>query len=948
MAASDKITVAVRVRPLGEHGVGDIVVHDSHASSIIIGVDRSFTFDYIFPSDSNQSEVYNTLVAPLIKNCLYGINATVLAYGQTGSGKTYTMGTAFDIDEFSMNDCVGIIPRAIVDIFEQIDSMTESDYAVEAQFIELYNEELRDLLTPKKNVVKIQEKVGGGIYLSGATTVRINCVNDALHIIRAGGESRSTGSTKMNAQSSRSHAILTLHISQRKKVEGETRVELISSKFHFVDLAGSERLGRTGAEGERAKEGIKINFGLLALGNVINALSENQRHVPYRDSKLTRLLCDSLGGNSRTVLIACISPAEIDMAESVNTLQYATRAKKIRNTISVNVTNMTSTDAETLKKLLIENRRLRQQLKMVTAQASSSSMRSAPYQLPPGRAATKPPLNLRVKENLAQIASAFDKVMITRVKQMSEITSVGAARFYKKMKLNNLKVQHVVLEGCGDSKANQLLPLMRSLEREIDEASIRVTELAEALRNTGATIHDLLGRVERAITAFPPTWQYVPQTIRSAMSTRLSNSDSAGLQCYNSNLNKILQHSEMEQAGTLALIQQLHEIAGPSLLRRYQPSLLSKVAHGDDMRADVFDDGNSIQQAGPSISSLLPGLLDGNVKRKSGLTTANRLATSGTAAGTRRGVGIRKPAVPRLRQGTTTTSTQQHPPASTRPYSAGIVTTATASNNPARMSYVAAVACNSIPEEYLNMLEASAPISTAGFTSVQSVEPLTTPGPSRGVEERPEPPRTVVRPVQTSPRNLPQAVVPPMPAVEVEDVEMGSMEKPTRTVSSARHHHVPVSSRVVWHNGLPLPVVDGPEQENCPPLNDVSMRDVTTSDIKPQSTEVLRNFQPTKRPITEVGIGDDHDDDNTRTRVITTPIGDLSAGGENIVSLRKAIEERENNDSNDEADQEDGEATVDAAVGSRESGKRTKFTLRRSIMERFQRCGIDFNTFAPP
>ncbi|VDL18941.1 unnamed protein product [Hymenolepis diminuta] len=366
------------------------------------------------------------------------------------------------------------------------------------------------------------------------------------------------------------------------------------------------------------------------------------------------------------------------------------------------------------------------------------------------------------------------------------------------------------------------------------------------------------------------------------------------------------------------------------------------------MRADVFDDGNSIQQAGPSISSLLPGLLDGNVKRKSGLTTANRLATSGTAAGTRRGVGIRKPAVPRLRQGTTTTSTQQHPPASTRPYSAGIVTTATASNNPARMSYVAAVACNSIPEEYLNMLEASAPISTAGFTSVQSVEPLTTPGPSRGVEERPEPPRTVVRPVQTSPRNLPQAVVPPMPAVEVEDVEMGSMEKPTRTVSSARHHHVPVSSRVVWHNGLPLPVVDGPEQENCPPLNDVSMRDVTTSDIKPQSTEVLRNFQPTKRPITEVGIGDDHDDDNTRTRVITTPIGDLSAGGENIVSLRKAIEERENNDSNDEADQEDGEATVDAAVGSRESGKRTKFTLRRSIMERFQRCGIDFNTFAPP
>ncbi len=163
--------------------------------------------------------------------------------------------------------------------------------------------------------------MGGGIYLAGATSVRIHNVNDALQLIRTGGESRSTGSTKMNAHSSRSHAILTLHINQRKKDVENGRVDLISSKFHFVDLAGSERLGRTGAEGERAKEGIKINYGLLALGNVINALSENQKHVPYRDSKLTRLLCDSLGGNSRTVLIACISPAEIDMGESINTLQ---------------------------------------------------------------------------------------------------------------------------------------------------------------------------------------------------------------------------------------------------------------------------------------------------------------------------------------------------------------------------------------------------------------------------------------------------------------------------------------------------------------------------------------------------------------------------------------------------------------------------------------------------
>nr|CDS29761.1 expressed protein [Hymenolepis microstoma] len=363
------------------------------------------------------------------------------------------------------------------------------------------------------------------------------------------------------------------------------------------------------------------------------------------------------------------------------------------------------------------------------------------------------------------------------------------------------------------------------------------------------------------------------------------------------------------------------------------------------MRVDVFDDGNSIQQAGPSISSLLPGLLDGNVKRKPGLN-ATRPATSGAVTESRRGTGIRKPAVPRLRKGASTQ--QNYPPVTTRPYSAGTVTTATTSttlNNPARMSYVAAVTCNSIPEEYLNMLETTAMTTTISSKSAQPVEPLMTPGSSRGVEERLEPPRTVVRPVRTSPRNLPQAVVPPMPVAEVEDVEMRSMEKPAQTVSSVRHHHVPMSSRVVWHNGLPLPVVDSPEQENCPPLNDVSMREISTSDSKPQTTEVIRSFQPTKRPITDVISGDD--DDTGRTGVITTPAGDLPACSEDIANFQKAIEEQEGG-SNGEGDREEGEGTVDAAVGSRDSGKRTKFTLRRSIMERFQRCGIDFNTFAPP
>ncbi|VDK33810.1 unnamed protein product [Taenia asiatica] len=951
MVVSDKITVAVRVRPLGEHGVGDVVVHDPASSSLIIGVDRSFTFDHIFPPETDQISIYDVLVAPLINDCLIGVNATVLAYGQTGSGKTYTMGTSYEVEDFSMTDGVGIIPRAIVSLFEQIKNITDSEFAVEAQFIELYNEELRDLLTPRKNPVKIQEKVGGGIYLSGATSVRISSVYDALHLIRAGGESRSTGSTKMNAHSSRSHAILTLHISQRKKVDGDSRVELISSKFHFVDLAGSERLGRTGAEGERAKEGIKINYGLLALGNVINALSENQKHVPYRDSKLTRLLCDSLGGNSRTVLIACISPAEIDMSESINTLQYATRAKKIRNTISVNVANMTSADAETLKKLLAENRRLRQQLKLVTSQ-SGSGMRAVPYSRSPSRLpSARPLLPLRAKENLAQIANSFDKVMALRMKQMSEITNASAARFQRMLQLTNLRMQHAVFEGCGDPQANQLVGQMRTLEKEIDDAATQVTNLAEALRKSAAATHDLLGKVERAIHSFPPSCQYIPQSIRSAMSTRLSNSDLAGLQCYNGSLINVLQFSQAEHARSLAVVQQLNLIAGPALLHRYLPSLIGKVAEGGGIRSELFDDGKGIQQDGPSISSLLPGLLEGSVKRKPGTTRSGR---PDSTVESRRGLGMKKP-VSRVRPAPTAASHQQQQPIS-RPF--GLT-----SKSP-WTSYVAAMGCSHLPEEYLSMLEAAAPQVTATLTSVGTADPscstsaagaphvgdVNSPSAVDSPNHGPIAPRTVTRPARAS--RL-QNQVPPIPNMDVGDEEMPSCHRQP----PVRHHHVPVSSRVVWHNGLPLPVVDSPEQENCPPP-DVPMPEAPrTSRLEAgqackvaTSGEVLRTLpchtssHVSKRTIAEVGLSDD---DNANFNVGGSNHGNARGCG----ATCSVMNEGSGDDNGNEEDDDDGAqsaGTTIAAVGSRETGKRSKFTFRRSIVERFQRCGIDFTTFAPP
>ncbi|OON22728.1 kinesin motor domain protein, partial [Opisthorchis viverrini] len=346
-----------------------------NAPQIVLGKDSSFTFDYVFNINSAQDTIFNTLARPLIDGCLNGYNATILAYGQTGSGKTYTMGTGFDLT--ASNQDAGIIPRAVQYLFARISQCRAEaadkhqpvpEFKVVAQFLELYNEELVDLLDAdrsRKPHLRLHENAQGDIYLTGVSTRLVSSLNDTLKCLRDGSLVRSTASTNMNAQSSRSHAIFTLHVRQQRLVkydedsngprQTETQdsehdpdstvvdpipeYETLTAKFHFVDLAGSERLKRTGATGDRAKEGISINRGLLALGNVISALGDKAKrgcHVPYRDSKLTRLLQDSLGGNSRTIMIACISPSDCDFLETLNTLKYANRARNIRNRIVMN------------------------------------------------------------------------------------------------------------------------------------------------------------------------------------------------------------------------------------------------------------------------------------------------------------------------------------------------------------------------------------------------------------------------------------------------------------------------------------------------------------------------------------------------------------------------------------------------------------------------------------
>uniref|UniRef100_A0A8C2T6M2 Kinesin-like protein KIF21A n=1 Tax=Coturnix japonica TaxID=93934 RepID=A0A8C2T6M2_COTJA len=338
---------------------------------VFLGKDKAFTFDYVFNIDSQQEEIYVQCIEKLIEGCFEGYNATVFAYGQTGAGKTYTMGTGFDVNITEEEQ--GIISRAVKHLFRCIEEKKQAaikqglpppDFKVNAQFLELYNEEILDLFDTtrdidaknKKSNIKIHEDSAGGIYTVGVTTRTVNGESEMMQCLKLGALSRTTASTQMNVQSSRSHAIFTIHLCQTRvcpafntdnttdnRILSESsemnEFETLTAKFHFVDLAGSERLKRTGATGERAKEGISINCGLLALGNVISALGDKSKkatHVPYRDSKLTRLLQDSLGGNSQTLMIACVSPSDRDFMETLNTLKYANRARNIKNKVMVN------------------------------------------------------------------------------------------------------------------------------------------------------------------------------------------------------------------------------------------------------------------------------------------------------------------------------------------------------------------------------------------------------------------------------------------------------------------------------------------------------------------------------------------------------------------------------------------------------------------------------------
>lgn len=332
MADTCCIRVVCRVRPLNSKEIasGSEFVTTFPAEKAVALKSRVFQFDHVFKPEFTQSQVYALSALPLVKDVLSGYNATIFAYGQTASGKTHTMeGDLID------PDLQGITPRIINEIFEQIYAMdTNLEFHIKVSYFELYMEKIRDLLDVTKVNLPIHETKKKVPYVKGITERFVTAPDEVQAIIEEGKSNRHVSVTNMNTHSSRSHAIFLISIKQENKETHHT----LTGKLYLVDLAGSEKVEKTNAQGLTLEEAKTINKSLLALSNVISALSEGTKsHIPYRDSKLTRVLQESLGGNARTTLVICCSPSSYNESETKSTLSFGDRAKMIKNKVEINV-----------------------------------------------------------------------------------------------------------------------------------------------------------------------------------------------------------------------------------------------------------------------------------------------------------------------------------------------------------------------------------------------------------------------------------------------------------------------------------------------------------------------------------------------------------------------------------------------------------------------------------
>lgn len=331
---SENIKVAIRIRPTNKRERDDPDKSIGWTDNSVSVPGHEFVFDRVFSPSVTQEFIFTDVAKNAVEWVCQGYNSTIFVYGATSSGKTFTM--------FGDADKKGIIPRACELLFHTINiNENVTDANMKCSFAEIYKESIRDLLAEnnlsafpldKNSSLRIRQSDLKGIFVQGLVEKYVYSPQEILSVIKIGAQQRATASTALNSTSSRSHAVLTLTLYQKLSDGSE-----LTSKLHMIDLAGSENVGRSEVQGNNLAEAQMINKSLSCLGNVIYALTEKDReHIPYRDSKLTYLLQDSLGGNSKTIIIATISPASSSLSETISTLKFACRAKQIKNIPKVN------------------------------------------------------------------------------------------------------------------------------------------------------------------------------------------------------------------------------------------------------------------------------------------------------------------------------------------------------------------------------------------------------------------------------------------------------------------------------------------------------------------------------------------------------------------------------------------------------------------------------------
>lgn len=578
---------------------------------------RTYPFDMVFGPEADQALIYQEVVAPMLDEVIQGYNCTLFAYGQTGTGKTHTMqGDLMPTALGNPSAQAGMIPRVLFKLFHYLEHSV-SDFSVKVSYIELYNEELRDLLAPDTSSpeqLKIfDDAQKRGVFIQGLEEVGVSNAKEALAILTKGSERRAIAATKFNEHSSRSHAVFTLTVHSRESASTGTGDDVLRiGKMNLVDLAGSENIGRSGAKDGRAREAGMINQSLLTLGRVINALVDHASHVPYRESKLTRLLQDSLGGRTKTCIVATVSPARNNVEETLSTLDYALRAKSIANRPELNAR---MTRNALLKEYVSEIERLkadvlaaRERNGIFLSEERWDAIEREREGVTQEREEARRQVEI-AESQLRNVREEFEQSMEVLMRKESELGAV-------KEKLSKREEELKETEGMLRTTQNKLDEEV--VIRQAFEANEEVLdEVAGGLKKVvGESLHDVGGlfdKIDRKANVFSSNSKavYSQSKAINAEITALSSAVDALLQLSSQHVSRSRNETEHLQRTEIASLTALADKCTSQLLIAQEAigKVQAKEANTDDATASIAEAVNSaLEDLRGGISSWVRGV----------------------------------------------------------------------------------------------------------------------------------------------------------------------------------------------------------------------------------------------------------------------------------------------------------------------------------------------------